>query len=89
MRSVPRLGGARAADGGRRRLQAIEGNVPDLLDLPPDAPSTPVVPTSCRSAASTRRCCVRWRGDRPGARLPASSTTIRTDGRDERHIEPS
>ncbi len=52
MRSVPRLGGAGAAGGGRRRLQAIEGSVPDLLDLPPGCafhPRCPDVMPECRN----------------------------------------
>jgi oligopeptide/dipeptide ABC transporter ATP-binding protein len=34
LRSMPRLGDAAAAGTGRRRLQAIEGSVPDLSRLP-------------------------------------------------------
>jgi len=36
LRSVPRLGdGGAGEDGRRRRLQGIDGNVPDLVKLPP------------------------------------------------------
>jgi oligopeptide/dipeptide ABC transporter ATP-binding protein len=51
MRSVPRLGDGGRSGGGRRRLQAIEGNVPNLLDLPPGCafhPRCPDVMPECR-----------------------------------------
>ena len=54
LRSVPRLGeGGDVAPGGRkRRLPAIEGNVPDLLRLPPGCafhPRCPEVMPECRA----------------------------------------
>jgi peptide/nickel transport system ATP-binding protein/oligopeptide transport system ATP-binding protein len=53
LRSVPRLGDGGAAENSRRRrLQAIEGNVPDLLNLPPGCafhPRCPDVLPECRN----------------------------------------
>jgi oligopeptide/dipeptide ABC transporter ATP-binding protein len=53
LRSVPRFGEAGAGDNGRRRrLQAIDGNVPDLLHLPPGCafhPRCPDVMPECRN----------------------------------------
>jgi len=54
LRSVPRLGEGGAGPGrGRRRLEAIEGNVPNLLRLPPGCafhPRCPDVMAECREA---------------------------------------
>ena len=53
LRSVPRLGGGDRATGRRRRLQAIEGSVPDLLRLPDGCafhPRCPDVMPECRRA---------------------------------------
>ena len=53
MRSVPRLGdGGDGSGGPRRRLQAIEGNVPDLSNVPPGCafhPRCPDVMPECRT----------------------------------------
>jgi oligopeptide/dipeptide ABC transporter ATP-binding protein len=57
LRSVPRLGDG-GGDGRRRRLQAIEGNVPDLLDLPPGCafhPRCPDAMPECRVHTPTLR----------------------------------
>jgi oligopeptide transport system ATP-binding protein len=52
LRSIPRLGEADPGDGGRKkRLFAIEGNVPNLLMLPPGCafqPRCPDVMPECR-----------------------------------------
>jgi oligopeptide/dipeptide ABC transporter ATP-binding protein len=52
LRSIPRIGEAGAGPGGKRkRLQAIEGNVPDLLRLPSGChfhPRCPDVLPECR-----------------------------------------
>ncbi len=59
LRSVPRLGdGGPGEDGRRRRLQAIEGNVPDLLNLPPGCafhPRCPDVMPECRNHTPAMR----------------------------------
>ena len=59
LRSVPRLGDAGSTDGERRsRLQAIEGSVPDLLNLPPGCafhPRCPDVMPECRNHTPTLR----------------------------------
>ncbi len=66
LRSVPRLGeGGAGAGGGRRRLEAIEGNVPDLQRLPPGCafhPRCPDIVAECR-AVEPRLLPV---GDGPG-----------------------
>jgi peptide/nickel transport system ATP-binding protein len=52
LRSVPRLGGGNGGAGGRGRLQAIEGTVPDLLRLPTGCafhPRCPDVLPECRA----------------------------------------
>ncbi len=52
LRSIPRLGEATEAGGRKKRLQAIEGNVPDLLRLPSGChfhPRCPDVMPECRS----------------------------------------
>jgi len=55
LRSMPRLGGGEGGAGGaRRRLPAIEGNVPDLARLPPGCafhPRCPDVMAECREHA--------------------------------------
>ncbi len=52
LRSIPRLGEAGEREGGgKRRLQAIEGSVPDLANLPPGcafSPRCPEVMPECR-----------------------------------------
>ncbi len=59
LRSVPRLGaGGVGEDGHRRRLQAIDGNVPDLLNLPPGCafhPRCPDVMPECRNHTPSLR----------------------------------
>ncbi len=51
LRSIPGAGGQRGPEAGRSRLRAIEGQVPDLLRLPPGCsfnPRCPDVMTECR-----------------------------------------
>ncbi len=54
LRSVPRLGETtRSADGRRKRLSGIDGNVPDLQSLPAGCafhPRCPDVMDDCRRA---------------------------------------
>ncbi len=59
LRSIPRLGEADPGDGGRKkRLSAIEGNVPNLLMMPPGCafePRCPDVMPECRERAPALR----------------------------------
>jgi peptide/nickel transport system ATP-binding protein len=84
LRSVPRLGEpARSSDGGRRRLPAIEGSVPDLTRLPGGCsfhPRCPDVLSECRTRDPRLRPLTAAGGD-PAARQVACFKHHDPDGR--------